>query len=338
MTSASSAGRSYRIRAWVKAENVKGDAGWYTHVGQRPEPDASQTPERRSGHLRLEAGDRRVYGARRGQHAPAWERCCVARAPPGSINVRAGMPGAGSARGRGRKARRHHAGTTRGGMRLVFRRRATPITAIALPCGYAISRPRPMAGQALPSMPRCSLPARAAGWPNAWSSDDDGKPLHSHDYRGPAAIGGRRARAQCIKVVMSTGAATARCRMHAAASAGKPLLNNVVPPHFNLVKDADFAHGGARRPIGRAIRCRPAQVSSLPSRSRNDLGAGQAVPEAPGRRPMHRAFGEAGGRRVPVQPGHSYLVSAWIKCSDVALAGKCCMSIRPRPTVAWPRW
>ena len=31
-------GAKYRVQAWVKAENVKGHAGWYVHVGNREKP------------------------------------------------------------------------------------------------------------------------------------------------------------------------------------------------------------------------------------------------------------------------------------------------------------
>ena len=311
-------GAKYRIRAWVKAENVKGNAGWYTHVGNAQNPMLLNTSLNGGGGTYgwkevtveftapAEASSATVGTVLRGTGTAWFDNVRWECLEPDRLGAVADRPERMTLADAGRNAPWY------GGESSDYDHR----TAVRV-MNFS---PEAMAAK-LFTVDASMFAARSrGGLAECLVLDESGKPLHS-TYIGDrllveAAVPGRSAKT-CH--VYWRGDRT--LPLHAANSAGKPLLNNVVPPHFNLVKNGDFALGGA------SAADWPGDVGLAGSGI--ELAVENADRTAPGKRCLKMHVSSAAPsawrgwrQRVPVQPGHSYLVSAWIKYQDFTESGK----------------
>ena len=150
--------------------------------------------------------------------------------------------------------------------------------------------------------------------------DQSGKPVRAHCL-GDRLLLEADVPARSVRTYHVYWRGDRTCPLHAASAAGKPVANKVVPSQFNLVKNGDFALGEGS----------PSDWwhDSVPAGSGIALAVEKPDRAAVGRRclKLHVPAGAPSAwrgwrQRVPVWPGHSYLISAWVKYQDFAESGK----------------
>jgi hypothetical protein len=311
-------GAKYRIRAWVKAENVKGNAGWYTHVGNARDSMLLNTSLNGGGGTYgwkevtveftapAETSSATVGTVLRGTGTAWFDNVRWECLEPDRLGAVADRPE------RMTLADAGQSGPWYGGESNDYDHRAA----------VRIMNFSPQATAAkLFTVDAAMIAARSrGGLADCLVIDELRKPIRVHCLEGrllfEADVPGRSVRT-CY--VYWRGDRT--LPLHAANTAGKPVGNNAVPSRFNLVKNGDFALGGASAADW--------WHDAAPAGSGIEFAVERADRAAPGKRWLRMRV-PAGSpsawrgwhQRVPVQSGHSYLVSAWIKYKDFTKSGK----------------
>jgi hypothetical protein len=306
-------GAKYRIRAWVKAEKVEGFAGWYIHVGNRQNPmlaspmlsggdgtyDWKQVAAEFTAPAEADLAD--LGTVLRGTGTAWFDNVTLERLEPGRLRAEAAAPERVNVQEIGLDAPWYDENP---GDTVVWSHRA-------LVRVFNFS-PEPT-GRPLVSMRLGRIESRMRGRlnPRSIRVTLDGKPVRHFLYGDlllfEGSVPGRTV--ACYYVYFSDDP-----RIEAASGTDASALNGGAG---NLVKNPGFEQGDplpdAWSPTGPA-RGPDGVTFGVDAPGREGLGRRSAKMHVPHDvRPAWRGWQQG----VPVKPGHTYLLAAWVKCEDV---------------------
>jgi uncharacterized protein YjbJ (UPF0337 family) len=317
-------GAKYRMTAWVKAENVKGVAGWYIHIGTAENPMLVGPTLGGGGgtygwkevsvefSVPAEANLARLGTMLHGTGTAWFDNVRLEWLEPGreGLKVLAEKPERMTLADAGAHAPWRDAPAAKG----------APDTAAAYDHRVAV-RLFNSSSQAIGKRPftidGAMIAARSrGGLAECLVLDDAGKPIRAN-CTGDRLLFETDVPARSVRTCHVYWRGDRGCPLRAGNVAGKPGRGDVTLSGWNLVKNPDFSLGGVL----------PANWThdSPPAGSKIEFAVEDSGRPSVGKRcvKMHVPSGTPSGWRgwhqsMPVQPGRNYFVSAWVKCKDVS--------------------
>ena len=316
-------GARYRVSAWVKAENVKGIAGWYIQVGTAEKPVLVAPPL---------AGGGGTYG---------WKEVSAEFTAPAEANLASLgtiLHGTGTAwfdnvrleclepvrlKALAEKPERRmlaDAGA-HAPWRDVSLAHGVPDAAAAYDHRVAVrlfNGSQEAIGKRLFTVDAAMTAARSrGGLDECLVLDDSGRPIRAN-YVGDRLLFEADVPTRSVRTCHVYWRGDRACPLHqAGGTAGKPRPGDVTLSSRNVVRNPDFSRGGIP-----------------PAHWTHELGSPPSGVKFTVEDPRHPAVGKwcskmhvpsslrsewrGWHQSVPIQPGHTYLVSAWVKYQDVS--------------------